>query len=409
MNERANLMFKGKKVTVGVTGGIAAYKAADIVSWLKKNGADVRVVMTESACHIITPLTLKTLSGKSVALNTMDDGAEWNVPHLDCAACDLFLIVPATANILAKAANGVADDILSSALLATRAKVLFAPAMHTDMYNNPATQENISRLQQRGWQMIPPAKGILACGKEGVGRLAGVDTIMNIVEHVLLGACLLSGKKVLVTAGPTYEYIDPVRYIGNRSSGKMGYALAVAAATAGAEVCLVSGPSSLAKPPKIRCIDVVSASDMYKACHDEYADTDIVIMAAAVADFRPAQYAEQKIKKGKEEILSLVANPDILASLGKDKGKRILVGFAAETEDLANYATRKLRQKNLDMIVANNVSVDGAGFDVDTNIITTITPDGDTDVIQEWPLMTKLQAADQIISLIAALPRFHEK
>ncbi|MEG1662120.1 MAG: bifunctional phosphopantothenoylcysteine decarboxylase/phosphopantothenate--cysteine ligase CoaBC, partial [Clostridiales bacterium] len=360
-------MFKGRKITVGVTGGIAAYKAADIVSWLSKNGAEVQVAMTKSACAIIAPLTLKTLSKRPVAIEIMDDNPCFNVPHLDCAACDLFVLVPATANILAKAAYGLADDLVSAALLATTAPVLFAPAMHCDMYQNPVTQENINRLLRRGWTMIPPDSGVLACGAVGVGRLADMQSITDAITAALTIKQSLCGQKILVTAGPTYEYLDPVRFIGNRSSGKMGYAMAEAARNAGAEVCLISGPTALAAPRGIRCVPVVAAEEMYQACLKEYPTTNIVIMAAAVADYRPADYLTHKIKKGEEQMLRLTANPDILATLGKDKGDRLLIGFAAETDNVVAYARRKLQQKNLDMIIANNVGESGAGFDVDTN------------------------------------------
>ncbi len=399
-------MFTGKKITVGVTGGIAAYKAADIVSWLSKNGADVQVVMTQGACAMITPLTFKTLAKRPVAVDIFDQAADFNVPHLDCAACDLFVIVPATANILAKAAHGLANDLLSAALLATTAPVLFAPAMHCDMYTNPATQENIGVLLGRGWRMIAPESGVLACGAQGVGRLASISHIQEAIAAALSKQSLLHKKRVLVTAGPTYEYIDPVRFIGNRSSGKMGYALAEAAYQAGADVTLVSGPCALTTPAGVQRINVTSAAEMAAACFAVYDNVDIVIMTAAVSDYRPETYAPYKQKKGEDKTVRLVENQDILASLGQDKGNRLLIGFAAETDNLADYARQKLRKKNLDLIIANDVSQEGAGFDGDTNIITSITRGETEDTLQSWPLMSKKQAAAQIIELIAGLPRF---
>ncbi len=391
-------MFRGVKITVGITGGIAAYKAADLVSWLSQNGAEVRVAMTKSACEIITPLTIKTLSRYPVATDIMDAGAAWHVPHIDLAACDLLLLIPATANIMAKAAHGIADEIVSAILLATKAPILCAPAMHTDMYENPATQENMAILKARGWQMIEPDAGHLACGAVGKGRLADLDSIKDAISAFLAGKQKLAGKKVIVTAGPTYEYIDPIRFIGNRSSGKMGYAIAAAAKAAGAEVVLVSGPTALSDPPGIKVKRVVSAAEMAAAIAADYADTDIVIMTAAVADYCPEQTATEKIKKNEQQLsLTLKRTPDILSQLGKDKGSRILVGFAAETTNVDEYATRKLQEKNLDLIIANDISEEGAGFDVDTNIITAIS----AQKIQKYALMSKTEAAKEIIELIS--------
>lgn len=396
-------MFSGKKVTVGVSGGIAAYKVAEIVSWLKQNNAATHVIMTRHATEFITPLTLRALSGQAVAVDMMSGDAAWNVPHIDLAACDLFLLAPATANIMAKAAHGLADDLLSAALLATRAQVLCAPAMHSDMYNNPATQANMDILRGRGWQMIEPGWGRLACGAVGQGRLAEIAEIKSAAERLLLADGALAGRRILITAGPTYEYIDPVRFIGNRSSGKMGLALAAAAALSGARVDLVLGPCALPAPPGVNTRRVVSAQEMYDAVWREYVHSDIVIAAAAVADYRPAQAAAQKIKKGGEQNLCLQANPDILASLGREKGGRFLVGFAAETDDVLASAKQKLRQKNLDLILANDVSAPGAGFDGDTNIVTAVYPQGDNLHSEQWPLLSKDEAARRIIRLIADL------
>ena len=397
-------MIEGKRLTVGITGGIAAYKAADIVSWLNQQGAKVQVVMTEAACRIVAPLTLKTLSGRPVATKLFDEEGGFAVPHIDVAECDAFIVLPATANILAKAAVGLADDLLSAALLATVAPVIFAPAMNANMYASAATRHNISVLRERGCLFIEPAKGRLACGTTGKGRLPDMEMLKSELIN-LLDACapLLSGKKVLVTAGPTHEYIDPVRYIGNRSSGKMGYSLAEAAAKAGAEVTLISGPVSLDTPPCVHIERVVSANEMYGAVWRHYPDSDIVIMAAAVADYKPKAQAAQKIKKTRQQNISLSANRDILASLGREKGSKILVGFAAETENLLSYATDKLQQKNLDLIVANNVLIQGAGFDADTNIVSVIRPAGDTVLVEEWPLLEKKELAQRLIGEIAGL------
>ena len=397
-------MIAKKRLTVGITGGIAAYKAADIVSWLNQQGAYVQVVMTENACRIITPLTLKTLSGHPVARDMFSEDSNFAVTHIDVADCDAFIVLPATANILAKAAGGLADDLLSAALLATTAPIIFAPAMNVNMYAHAATQHNIGLLKERGCLFIEPAEGRLACGTVGKGRLPEVETLKNELTNLLdFPAQLLRGKKVLVTAGPTHEYLDPVRYVGNRSSGKMGYALAEAAAKAGAEVTLVLGPVALSNPPGLTVERVVSADEMYAAVWQHYPSCDIVMMAAAVADYKPKKQLTQKIKKGQEQSLALSANRDILASLGLEKGNKILVGFAAETENLTAYATEKLRHKNLDMIVANHVLTEGAGFDGDTNIVSVIRPQGNTVNVEEWPLLTKKELARRLIAEIAKL------
>jgi phosphopantothenoylcysteine decarboxylase/phosphopantothenate--cysteine ligase len=396
-------MFANKKITVGITGGIASYKAADIVSWLKQNQAEVQVIMTENACRFITPLTLKTLSGQAVAVDMMSEDSVWNVPHVDCAQCDLFVVLPATANILAKLACGLADDLLSSSLLATKAPVLLAPAMHCDMYANPATIRNMTILQERGYLFIAPGFGRLACGALGQGRLADMTLIKEEITGLLLPKQDLLGLKVLITAGPTREMIDPVRYISNCSSGKMGYALALAAKRRGAEVVLVSGPVNLDPPSGVEMVRVESAQQMYDAVWHYYPQCDIVVKSAAVADYRPSAMAGQKLKKSAAATIELVANQDILASLGADKGQRILVGFAAETENLEQYAALKLKEKNLDLIVANDVTVKGAGFDADTNIITVIDAAGR---ITSWPQMSKKEAADIIFDSVTKLPRF---
>jgi len=397
----------GKKITVGVTGGIAAYKAADLVSWLHQQGACVRVVMTEAATHLIPALTMKVLSGNPVVTDIMSEDAAYHVPHIDLADCDLFVVVPATANLLAKAAHGLADDALSAALLATTAPVLAAPAMNANMYDHPATQQNMAVLQSRGWTLVAPGYGRLACGVEGKGRLADATVLREAVLAMFAPKGSLVGTRVLVTAGPTYEYIDPVRFIGNRSSGKMGYALAEAARDAGAEVTLVLGPCHLPDLPGAQTVRIISAQEMYDAVWEHYPTQDIVIMAAAVADYRPQTVAGQKMKKQDTFMLEMEKNPDILKSLGAQKGGHFLVGFAAETNDLTAYATRKLQEKNLDLIVANNVAQPGAGFDGDTNIVTVLSPNQDGVTQEEWPMMTKKEAARRLIDHIVDLRTNH--
>jgi phosphopantothenoylcysteine decarboxylase/phosphopantothenate--cysteine ligase len=399
-------MFRGKKITLGITGGIAAYKAAEITSWLKNNQASVQVVMTEAACHFIAPLTLKTLSQKPVALDIMSEDSAWNVPHIDVGDCDLFCVIPATANFLAKVACGLANDILSASLLASSAPVLIAPAMHANMYNNASTQENLAVLQERGFIFVEPGFGKLACGATGQGRLADLEVIKETICQMLLPQQDLIAMKVLVTAGPTRESVDPVRYLSNRSSGKMGYAVAAAAQKRGAEVTLISGPVSLTPPPAVNFVQVESAQEMYEAVWHFYDDYDIVIKSAAVADFRPIAAHRQKIKKttGQEVLnIEMQQNPDILASLGAKKGRHILVGFAAETENLEQYALKKLTEKNLDLIVANDVTEAGAGFDADTNIVTLINAAGDK---FNYPKIDKNEVAEIILDQIIALPHF---
>lgn len=394
------MVLQGRKITVGITGGITAYKAAEIVSWLKASGAELQIAMTASACQLITPLTMKVLSGHPVATDIMDASANWHAPHIDLADCELYLLLPATANIMAKAAHGIADEVVSASLLANHAPVFCAPAMNTYMYENPATQHNMAILQERGWQMIEPDSSGLSGSPIRKGQLADIDTIKQAIVGFFANASKLAGKKVIVSAGPTYEFIDSVSFIGTRGSGKMGYALAEAAAREGAEVVLVAGPVSLNDPPGITVKHVVSASEMQDAILDEYDDADIVIMSAAVADYRPAKVADHKLKKGPEnQCLEVVLTPDILAGLGKQKGSRFLAGFAAETDNLEQYAQGKLKEKNLDLVLANNVLEDGAGFDVDTNIITAIYGDK----IERFPKMSKKQAAKEIIDLIVKL------
>ncbi|MGI5824236.1 MAG: bifunctional phosphopantothenoylcysteine decarboxylase/phosphopantothenate--cysteine ligase CoaBC [Bacillota bacterium] len=398
-------MFSGKKVVFGITGGIAAYKAADVVSWLAKNGAEVHVVMTENAAKIISPLTLQTLSKRPVVLDEFAEGFGWQVVHITLVQdADLFAVIPATANFMAKAAGGIADDAITSSVLAATCPMLVAPAMNMHMYENPATQRNLQILRQRGWSIVEPATGMLACGYEGKGKLPDLAVLQSALTEALLPKQDFGGKKILVTAGPTVEAIDPVRYISNRSSGKMGYAVAKAAAKRGAEVVLVSGPTSLQAPvygDKIRTVRITSAEAMQAAVLAEYDSCDAVIKAAAVADYRVAEQSPVKIKKQETEMtLRLIKNPDILKELGHRKKHQILVGFAAETNNLQDYAKKKLKEKNLDLIVANDVSRSDAGFDVDTNVITLIKSDG---TVKEYDKCSKEQAAENILDALSPL------
>ena len=380
MPKKKELQMKtlnGVKIAVGITGCIAAYKSAEVVSRLIKKGADVTVIMTKSAQEFITPLTFGTLTKNKVICDmfTMPDYSK--VEHISVASdADVFLVCPATANIIGKVASGIADDFLSTTIMATKSPVIFAAAMNNNMYENPIVQANISKLKTYGYDFIEPDEGPLACGTSGKGRLAEYDKIIETVELCAYKNKDLTGKKVLVTAGPTVEQIDPVRYITNHSSGKMGYAVAKAAKLRGADVTLVSGPVSLKPFEGIKVIKCESALDMHKAVVSEAKDSDIIIKAAAVADYRPEKVAENKIKKGGSLSVDLVQNPDILKDIGSDKKDKILVGFCMETKDLLDSAESKLKNKNLDFIVANDLTVDGAGFKGDTNIVTIIDKDG---------------------------------
>jgi phosphopantothenoylcysteine decarboxylase/phosphopantothenate--cysteine ligase len=393
-------MLKGKNVVVGVAGGIAVYKVVDLVSRLKKQGANVYVIMTQSAANFVTPLTFREISGHPVVVDMWAETTNWNVEHIALASkADLFLLAPATANVIGKIANGIADDMLSTTVMATTAPTLFVPAMNTNMYLNPIVQKNISRLTELGYYFIEPESGMLACGVEGVGRLPEATTILNQVNKLLASKNDFIGKKILITAGGTQEAIDPVRYIGNRSSGKMGYALASAAAARGAKVTLISGPTNLPAPcGGVEVEYVKSALQMRDAVLAHYADSDIVIKAAAVADYRPQNVAEHKIKKIGETLqLVLEKNPDILLELGQLKNHQLLVGFAAETQQLLLHAQEKLARKNLDIIVANDVSIPGSGFNADHNIVKLLYRDGRID---ELPKMSKNNLAEIILDKI---------
>lgn len=391
-------MLQGKKIVLGVTGGIAVYKAVDLVSRLRKAGCEVRVVMTEHAQQFVTPLTFKEISGNAVATSMWNANQEFNVEHIALANwADAFLVAPATANILAKMACGLADDLLSTTLLAAQAPIVVCPAMNTGMYQNPATQENIAKLQERDVTVMPPVVGHLACGTSGPGRLPEPQQIVEFMSAFFAGReGDLRGLRVLVTAAGTREPIDPVRYVGNRSSGKMGYAVAQMAAERGANVLLISGPSALAAPPNVRVVNVETTKEMLEACLAAYGDVDIVIKAAAVADYRPRDVADQKIKKKTDDALTVVMdkNPDILKTLGAKKEQQVLVGFAAETQNLLANAREKVVKKNLDMIVANDVTAAGAGFNSDTNIVKFLFANGD---VRELEQMPKVDVANKIL------------
>ena len=387
-------MLNGRRIVVGVTGGIAAYKACDLVSRLKKRGAEVRVVLTEHACQFVQPLTFETLSGNPAYTDAFD--RKFEIGHVALAKWgELFVVAPATANCMAKFAAGIADDLLATTYLAATCPVLLAPAMNCAMWRHPATQANLKILTDRGVHTVGPESGFLACGDEDVGRMSEPARIVDAIEAILNPVCDLENLNILVTAGPTVERIDPVRYITNRSTGKMGYAIAEAAAARGAKVTLISGPTKLDCPPGVERVDVESSAQLCEVVLARGDAADVVIQAAAPADFRPKVYSEHKIKKtGAGMALELESTTDIAATLGQRKrAGQILVAFAAETNDVLENAERKLAKKNCDLIVANDVSRSDAGFGVDTNVITLISRDG----AKGLPKMTKREAADAIL------------
>lgn len=395
-------MLEGKCVVLGVTGGIAAYKACEIVSRLKKLHANVRVVLTEHACRFVQPLTFETLSGNQVAVSAFEHSFE--IEHISLArAADLLLIAPATANIIGKMAHGIADDLLSTTAMAVVCPILIAPAMNCAMYRSAALQENLETLKGRGVLTVGPESGHLACGDEDIGRMSEPETIVARVCELLRGQDDLAGKHVLVTAGPTREMVDPVRFLSNRSSGKMGYAIAEAAARRGARVTLVSGPVALERPRGVETVPITSTLDLYREVTERAKSADLVIQAAAPADFRPLEAARHKIKKtGEGMTLQLTPNPDVAAQLGRDKHEgQVLVAFAAETDDLIANARKKLDKKNADMVVANDVTQPGAGFAGDTNRVTLVTRSD----ARELPLMSKRDVADAILDRALELMR----
>lgn len=394
--------LKGKSVVVGVCGGIAAYKVVEVVSRLKKLGAEVDVVMTANAQKFVTPLTFRSLSHRPVVTDMFSDPEYWEIKHVSLAQkADLFIIAPATANIIGKLASGIADDMLSTTVVATKAPVLIVPAMNHNMYANAVVQRNIRALKDLGYIFMEPDTGRMAEGSSGKGRLPEPSAIVEKACSILMPGQDLAGIRMIVTAGPTRESIDPVRYISNRSSGKMGYAVAQAAHERGADVLLVSGPVGIECPEGVKLVSTATAEEMCKAVLDNFGNCDVVVMAAAVADYRPAEVSGTKIKKNDDEmVLRLVKTPDILKKLGTIKGNRILVGFSAETDHLMDNAAKKLESKNLDMIVANDVTMEGAGFGTDTNIIKMIKRDG---TVIDLPLMSKLEAAHRILDEVRGL------
>ena len=395
------MQLKGKTVLLGVTGGIACYKSANLASALVKQGANVQVLMTKNATEFIGPHTFESLTGNRVSVDTFDRNYQFQVEHITLAdQADLVLVAPATANVLAKLAHGLADDMLTTTILACNCPKIAAPAMNTKMYENPVTQDNLDILRKYGWEIVEPASGRLACGAVGKGKMPEPEDLLETVLHALSHEKDMSGLKVLVTAGPTREALDPVRYLTNHSTGKMGYAIAKAAAARGAQVTLVSGPVNLKKPPYMEVVDIVSAQDMFDAVTSRAPDQDIIIKAAAVADYRPASVAEDKIKKsGNDSDLSLplARTSDILAWLGEHRAPgQFLCGFSMETRDMVANSKKKLEKKHIDLIAANNLKQAGAGFGVDTNVLTLIAADG----AKELPLMSKEEAAHALLDEI---------
>lgn len=388
-----------KTVVIGVTGGVAVYKALDVISRLRKNDIDVHVIMTKSACEFVNPLSFQSLSQNMVVTNMFDEPKHWEIQHIALAKkADLMLIVPATANIIGKVANGIADDMLSTTIMATHAPVVFAPAMNTNMYLNPIVQNNIEKLKNYGYKFIKPESGRLACGDVGTGKLADTELIADKVISMLYPIKDMVGKKVLVTAGPTWSLIDPVRFITNRSSGKMGYAIAEEARDRGAEVTLISGHTSLKAPFGINTINITTNEEMLNEILKHFNSQDIVIKAAAVADYKPMEYSQNKIKKSSDElILNFTKDTDILRKLGEIKQNQVLVGFAAESNDLISNAEDKLKKKNLDYIVANDITSTDTGFQSSENKVTILTREGENISLDK---MSKREVAQKLFDII---------
>lgn len=394
-------MFKGKNIILGVTSSIAAYKSANVASALVKKGCNVNVLMTENATNFINPLTFEELTKHKCIIDTFDRNVQYNVAHISLAvSADAFIIAPASANVIGKIANGIADDMLTTTVMACKCPVIISPAMNTNMYENPIVQDNLAKLERFGYIIVPPAEGRLACGTIGKGKMPDEQLLLDYLERALSDKQDFKGKRVLVTAGPTKESIDPVRYITNHSSGKMGYAVARQAMLRGAEVTLVSGKVNLPPVPFVKMIYITTAEDMYNAVTAEFENTDIVIKAAAVADFRPKRIADDKLKKadGMDNI-ELEPTKDILKELGKNKKNRFICGFSMETKNMTENSRKKLENKNLDMIVCNNLKVEGAGFQGDTNVVTVI----DKTNITELGIMSKTEVADKILDRIAEI------
>ncbi len=397
-------MLKNKTVVIGVSGGIAVYKVCDVVSRLKKLNANVHVIMTNNATEFVTPLTFQSLSQNYVVNDMFEEPKTWDVEHISLAKkADVFLIAPATANVIGKVANGICDDMLTTTVMATTGKVLIAPAMNTNMYRNPILQRNINTLKELGYNFVNPESGRLACGDVGEGKLASPETIVNTVIDLLNNTKKdLQGKKIMITAGPTVESIDPVRYLTNRSTGKMGYAIAKMAADRGADVTLVSGPTNITPPANLKkLIKIQSAEEMYNAIINNFDENQVIIKSAAVADYKPKAYSDKKIKKSNDDlVIELDRNKDIAYELGKIKKDKILVGFAAETNDLIENAKGKVNKKNLDFIVANDLTEEGAGFGTDTNIVKIIDKEGN---ISNYPQMKKDEVANVILDKVKSL------
>jgi phosphopantothenoylcysteine decarboxylase/phosphopantothenate--cysteine ligase len=395
-------MYRDRRILLGVSGGIAAYKAVELLRLLVKAGADVHVIMTRHAQEFMAPLTFQTLSGNPVHCELFNLIQEQEIGHISLAdRADLCIVAPATANVIGKVANGLADDLLTTTLMATKAPVLFVPAMNVNMWENPLYRENQERLERHGYHFMTPAVGELACGWEGQGKLPDPAAIFDYAQD-LIGRHDLTGRTLLITAGPTREELDPVRYLSNHSSGKMGYAIARAARNRGARVILISGPVTLVPPQKVELVKVTTAREMHAAVMARSEDADVVVKAAAVADFRPVEREAKKTKKGDRAqlTLELVRNPDILGELGKKRGKAVLVGFAAETDDLVANARKKLNDKGVDLIVANDVTEPGAGFGSDTNIVKFLDCGGN---VEELPCLPKEEAANRLLDRIQAL------
>ena len=392
-------MLQGKTVVLGVTGGIAAYKMPNLASALVKLGCNVQVLMTQNATQFITAVTFETLTGNKALVDTFDRNFSFQVEHIAVAdQADLVMIAPATANVIAKLAHGLADDMLTTTVLACNCPKIVVPAMNTKMYENPVTQDNLNILRRYGWEVVEPASGYLACGAVGKGKLPEPEALLQVILHYLAHEKDMVGKKVLVTAGPTQEALDPVRCLTNHSSGKMGYAIAQAAARRGAQVTLVSGPVALKRLPYVETVDVVSAQEMFEAVTARAAEQDIIIKAAAVADYRPMVVAEDKMKKSDDALsIPLERTQDILGWLGQHRQPgQFLCGFSMETQNMVENSRKKLEKKRVDMIAANNLKVEGAGFGVDTNLLTLITKDG----LDELPMVTKEAAADLLLDSI---------
>lgn len=394
-------MFKGKNIILGVTSSIAAYKSANVASALVKKGCNVNVLMTENATNFINPLTFEELTKHKCIIDTFDRNVQYNVAHISLAtSADAFIIAPASANVIGKIANGIADDMLTTTVMACKCPVIISPAMNTNMYENPIVQDNLAKLERFGYIIVPPAEGRLACGTIGKGKMPDEQVLLDYLERALSDKQDFKGKRVLVTAGPTQESIDPVRYITNHSSGKMGYAVARQAMLRGAEVTLVSGKVNLPPVPFVKMIYITTAEDMYNAVTAEFENTDIVIKAAAVADFRPKRIADDKLKKADGmDSIELEPTKDILKELGKNKNNRFICGFSMETKNMTENSRKKLENKNLDMIVCNNLKVEGAGFQGDTNVVTVI----DKTNITELGIMSKTEVADKILDRIAEI------